>query len=192
MKQVCVFCGSRSGRDPIYREAAIEMGTALARRGLTLIYGGGNVGLMGAVADASLAAGGQVIGVIPRFLSAREVAHSSLTELHIVDFMHERKARMADLADSFVALPGGYGTLEEFCEILTWAQLHLHHKPIGLLNISGYYTPLLNLFDHAVAEEFVSPALRSLVLEATDPSDMLDLLAQNSDLGSEGLRDSLI
>ncbi len=192
MKQVCVFCGSRSGRDPIYREAAIEMGTALARRGLTLVYGGGNVGLMGAVADASLAAGGQVIGVIPRFLSAREVAHSSLTELHIVDSMHERKARMADLADSFVALPGGYGTLEEFCEILTWAQLHLHHKPIGLLNISGYYTPLLNLFDHAVAEEFVSPALRSLVLEATDPSDMLDLLAQNSDLGSEGLRDSLI
>ncbi len=153
------------------------MGAALARRGLGLVYGGGKVGLMGAVADSALAAGGEVIGVIPVFLEAREVAHGGLTELRVVGSMHERKAMMTELSDAFVALPGGYGTFEEFCEILTWAQLGLHHKPFGLLDVEGYYRPLLQMFDHAVAEEFLSPTLRSLVLPDVDPERLLDLLA---------------
>jgi hypothetical protein len=153
------------------------MGETLARRGLGLVYGGGNVGLMGIVADAALAVGGRVIGVIPEFLFAKEIAHAGLTELHVVSSMHERKALMADLSDAFVALPGGYGTLEEFCEVLTWAQLGLHQKPNGLLNVEGYYEPLLKLFDQAVTEQFLKPELHSLVLEASDPDHLLDLLA---------------
>ncbi len=177
MKYVCVFCGSSMGLRPAYKLAAQAMGETLAGRGIGLVYGGGNVGLMGVVADATLAAGGEVIGVIPEFLVAKEIAHTGLTKLHVVSSMHERKALMAGLSDAFVALPGGYGTLEEFCEILTWSQLGLHHKPQGLLNIEGYYQPLLRLFDQAVTEQFLKPELRSLVLEAPDPEQLLDLMA---------------
>ena len=178
MKRICVFCGSNLGSRPAYAEAARRMGTALAVRGIGLVYGGGRVGLMGVVADAALAARGEVIGVIPEALAAREVAHVGLSELRVVDSMHTRKAMMADLAAAFVALPGGYGTLEEFCEVLTWAQLGLHQKPCGLLNVEGYYDPLLSLLDHAVRERFLHPAHRSLVLEGQDPDLLLDLLTR--------------
>ncbi|KAB8316941.1 TIGR00730 family Rossman fold protein [Tolypothrix campylonemoides VB511288] len=177
MKYVCVFCGSSMGVQPAYQQAALAMGEALARRELGLVYGGGNVGLMGTIADATLAAGGEVIGVIPDFMVAKEIAHTGLTQLHIVNSMHERKTMMAQLSDAFVALPGGYGTLEEFCEVLTWAQLGLHQKPFGLLNVNGYYSPLLKFFDQAVTEEFLRPVHRSLVLEAAEPENLLDLLA---------------
>src|SRR5512134_3683182 len=142
MKRVCVFCGSSPGRDPVHVEAASRMGRTLAARGLGLVYGGGRVGLMGAVADAALAAGGEVIGVIPRRLVDRELAHPGLTELHVVGSLHERKAKMAELADGFIALPGGLGTLEELAEVASWAQLELHDKPIGLLAPNGYWEPL--------------------------------------------------
>lgn len=177
MKNICVFCGSSMGVRPAYKLAAQAMGETLARRGLGLVYGGGNVGLMGTVADAALTAGGQVIGVMPEFLVAKEIAHAGLTELHVVSSMHDRKALMAELSDGFVALPGGYGTLEEFCEILTWAQLGLHQKPQGLLNVEGYYDPLLRLFDQAVTEQFLKPELRFLVLEASESEHLLDLMA---------------
>jgi uncharacterized protein (TIGR00730 family) len=177
VKSVCVFCGSSAGDRAIYRQTAAAMGEALALRGLTLIYGGGKVGLMGVVADAALAAGGDVVGVIPGFLAAKELAHAGLSMLHIVDSMHERKARMAELADAFVAMPGGFGTLEEFCEVLTWAQLGLHAKPHGLLNIAGYYDSLLTLFDRAVEDGFLGQSYRALILEGHDPSLLLDQLA---------------
>jgi uncharacterized protein (TIGR00730 family) len=177
MESICIFCGSSTGNRSIYQEAAQAMGEAIARRGLSLIYGGGNVGLMGMVADAALAAGGEATGVIPKFLVDKEIAHNGLTQLHVVDSMHDRKALMTELADAFIALPGGYGTLEEFCEILTWAQLGLHQKPQGLLNVEGYYDPLLQLFDRAVTEDFLRSELRSLVLESSSSEDLLDLLA---------------
>ncbi len=164
MKRVCVFCGSSMGARPEYRRAAVELGTTLAGRGIELVYGGGNVGLMGELADAALAQGGRVIGVIPEALVAREVGHDGLTDLRVVGSMHERKAMMADLADGFIALPGGFGTLDEYCEILTWAQLGLHAKPCGILNVQGYFDPLLDLFDRAVAEQFVRPAHRGIIL----------------------------
>jgi uncharacterized protein (TIGR00730 family) len=158
--------------------AARQLGAALAERGQSLVYGGGNVGLMGAVADAALHAGGRVVGVIPQHLDDWEVGHRGLTELEVVGSMHERKARMADLADAFVALPGGLGTFEELFEILTWAQLGLHQKPFGLLNTLGYYAPLLALLDTAVQERFLRPEHRALVLEEpTDPNRLLDSLA---------------
>lgn len=174
MNYFCVFCGSNLGNQPVYELAAEAMGQALVSRGLGLVYGGGRVGLMGTVADAVLAAGGQVIGVIPDFLATKEIAHQGLTKLHIVGSMHERKALMASLSDGFIALPGGYGTLEEFCEVLTWGQLGLHQKPLALLNIGGYYNPLLAFFDHALAEGFLNSTLRSLILEATTPGILLD------------------
>ncbi len=152
------------------------MGAALAGRGIELVYGGGCVGLMGTIADAVLAAKGTVIGVIPEALVAKEVAHQGLTELRVVRSMHERKALMADLADAFVALPGGFGTMEEFCEVLTWAQLGLHRKPHGLLNVAGFYDPLLAFFDHTVAENFVRPAHRALVVAETEPERLLERL----------------
>jgi hypothetical protein len=153
------------------------MGKALVKRGLGLVYGGGNVGLMGLIADAVLAAGGEAIGVIPTFLAEKEIAHTGLTQLHTVNSMHDRKALMAELSDAFIALPGGYGTLEEFCEILTWAQLGLHQKPQGLLNVAGYYDPLLQLFDRAVSDQFLRADLRHLVIEAEQPDALLDRLA---------------
>ena len=150
MQRICVFCGSNPGRDPAYRAAAEQLGRTLAARGIRLIYGAGNIGLMGAVADACLAAGGEVIGVIPEALMGKEVEgrhveHRTLTRLEVVDSMHTRKARMAELSDGFIALPGGFGTFEEFCEILTWGQLGFHVKPMGLLNVQGFYDPLLEI-----------------------------------------------
>ncbi|HEX8363038.1 MAG TPA: TIGR00730 family Rossman fold protein [Longimicrobium sp.] len=177
MKRVCVFCGSSAGSRPVYAEAARATGRLLAERGIGLVYGGGNVGLMGEVADAVLAAGGEVTGVIPRQLMEREVGHRGLTELHVVGTMHERKALMADLADGFIALPGGFGTLDELCEVLTWSQLGIHAKPCGVLDVDGYFRALLALFDHAVAEGFVRPAHRALVLEATTPEVLLERMA---------------
>ncbi|MBW4426435.1 MAG: TIGR00730 family Rossman fold protein [Nostoc desertorum CM1-VF14] len=165
------------GVRPVYKEAAQTLGKTLASQKFRLVYGGGNVGLMGVIADAVLLAGGEVIGVIPEFLAAKEIAHNELTVLHVVGSMHERKTKMADLADAFIALPGGYGTLEELCEILTWAQLGLHQKPCGLLNVERYFDPLLRLFDHAVKEEFLKSAHRSLVLEASDAESLLNLFA---------------
>jgi uncharacterized protein (TIGR00730 family) len=176
LKRVCVFCGSSNGARAGYADAARAMGAALARRGVGLVYGGGRVGLMGIVADSVMAGGGAVVGVIPESMVSKEVAHQGLTELRIVGSMHERKALMADLADAFVALPGGYGTFEEFCEIVTWAQLGLHRKPCGLLNVEGYYDRLLSLFDHAVAERFVRSAHRALILEERQPERLLDLV----------------
>jgi uncharacterized protein (TIGR00730 family) len=159
LNTICIFCGSRPGRRPDYRAAAETLGRKLAERGLGLVYGGGNIGLMGITADACLAAGGQVIGIIPdalvgREVAGREVEHSGLSRLEVVDSMHTRKARMAELADGFIALPGGFGTFEELFEILTWAQLGFHGKPIGLLDVAGYYAPLLALCDQAVTEAF--------------------------------------
>lgn len=152
------------------------MGAYLARRGLGLVYGGSNVGLMGAMADAAMAAGGHVIGVIPRSLVDKEVAHRGLSELRVVDSMHERKALMAELSDAFLALPGGYGTFDEFCEALSWSQLGIHRKACGLLNIAGYYDALLAMFDHAAAERFVSPVHRALVLADTEPARLIERL----------------
>jgi uncharacterized protein (TIGR00730 family) len=174
MKRICVFCGSSAGRNPVYLDAARRTGRALARRGIGVVYGGGGVGLMAAVADAALEAGGEVIGVIPRALQLRELAHDGLTTLHVVGSMHERKAKMAELAEGFVALPGGMGTLEEFAEILTWAQLGLHLWPCGLLDVGGYYRPLVAFFDHAEAEGFLKPEHRKLVLVADDPDALVD------------------
>ena len=177
MKRICVFCGSSAGTNPLYAEAARRMGRALARRGFGVVYGGGGVGLMAAVADAALEAGGEVVGVIPRALQLRELAHSGLTALHVVGSMHERKAKMAELAHGFVALPGGMGTLEELSEVLTWAQLGLHRKPCALLDVDGYFAPLLTFLDRAVAERFIAPAHRAMILVDRDPKQLLDALA---------------
>lgn len=177
MKRICVFCGSSAGRLPLYAEAARSLGRMLVARGHGLVYGGASVGLMGQVADAVLAAGGEVDGVIPHALEARELAHQGLTRLHVVDSMHERKALMADLSDGFVALPGGMGTMEEMCEVLTWAQLGLHGKSCGLLDVAGYYGPLVTFFDHAVAEGFLRPEHRAMVLMHEDPASLLDRMA---------------
>ena len=178
LKRVCVFCGSSFGARPQYREAAEQLGTLLARRDIGLVYGGGCVGLMGALADAALAAGGEVIGVIPESLLRREVGHRGVTKLHVVETMHERKALMADLADAFIALPGGYGTLEEFCEIVTWSQLGIQRKPCGLLNVERYWGGLLGVLEHAVDEGFVRPENSQLVLLATTPEGMLERLME--------------
>lgn len=177
MKRLCVFCGSNKGARPVYTAAAKALGQAFVKRNLGLVYGGGNVGLMGIISDEILAQGGEVIGVIPHSLVRREVAHQSLTAQHIVGTMHERKALMAELSDGFIAMPGGMGTFDEFCEILTWAQLGIHQKPCGILNVENYFTPLLTMFDHAVVEGFLRDAHRALVLEATEPDDLLDALA---------------
>jgi len=178
MKRICVFCGSSQGRRREYRTATEEMGAELVRRNIGLVYGGGNVGLMGVLADTVLRAGGEAVGVIPEYLMAREVGHNGLTKLHVVRSMHERKALMADLSDAFVALPGGFGTLEEFCEVVTWTQLGLHAKPCGILNVLEYYSPLLTMFDHAVEERFLKPKNRALVLARESPADLLQALEE--------------
>lgn len=176
MKRICVFCGSSPGSRPEYRRAAQDMAAELVQRNIGLVYGGGNVGLMGEIADAVLRTGGEVQGVIPENLMALEVGHKGLTKLHVVRSMHERKALMADLSDAFVALPGGFGTLEEFCEVVTWTQLGLHAKPCGILNVLGYYTALLAMFDHAVEERFLKPENRALVLARDQPAELLQAL----------------
>ncbi len=178
MQNVCVFCGSSDG-GPVYADAGGRFGAALARRGKGLVYGGGHVGLMGVVADAVLAAGGKAVGVIPRFLVDQELAHSRLTKLCIVATMHERKALMSDRADAFAVLPGGFGTGDELFEALTWAQLGLHNKPIGLLNVADFFTPLMGWFDHMVREQFLWPEHRNMVLIASDPEELLDLLEES-------------
>jgi uncharacterized protein (TIGR00730 family) len=177
MRRICVFCGSSSGRSPDYRNAATELGTLLARRGMGLVYGGAAVGLMGTVADAALAAGGEVIGVIPQALVEREIAHPGLTELRVVGSMHERKTLMAELSDGFIALPGGVGTLDEFFEIWTWAQLGSHSKPSGLLNVRGYYDRLLDFMRHVVDEQFLKPAQLEMLLVSECPEVLLDKMA---------------
>jgi uncharacterized protein (TIGR00730 family) len=174
MRRICVFCGSSAGGRPAYAEAARALGRLLAAEGIGLVFGGGRVGLMGVVADAVLAGGGEAIGVIPEALLRREVGHTGLTELLVVESMHERKARMADLSDGFVALPGGFGTLEELFEVVTWAQLGIHPKPCGLLDVAGYYEPLLQLLDRGVDESFIRPQHRGLVLAETDPARLLE------------------
>lgn len=178
MRRVCVYCGSNVGERPVFRETAQALGALLASRGLGLVYGGGNVGLMGVLADAVLAAGGEVIGIIPGGLFSREVGHPGLTDLRVVATMHERKALMADLADGFIALPGGLGTLDELFEILTWGQLGIHAKPCGLLNVAGYFDPLIALLDHMVGEKFVHPQHRALALVDDDAARLLDRFAE--------------
>lgn len=174
VRSLCVFCGSSTGSDPSFRKAAEALGAALVRRDITLVYGGGNIGLMGVIADRMMADGGRVIGVIPRQLLEKELAHHEITDLHVVGSMHERKALMAELAEGFIALPGGYGTVEEFSEVLTWSQLGLHAKPMGLLNVSGYFDHFLRFLDHAVEVQLLRPEHRRLVLESSDIDAILD------------------
>lgn len=176
MSRICVFCGSQAGTNGLYRQTAIDMGRLLVLRGYGLVYGGGHVGLMGVIADAVLASGGEVIGVIPESMVARELAHTGVTRLDVVSGMHERKARMATLADAFIALPGGYGTFEELFEVITWAQIGLHRKPIGLLNVAGYFDALRALVEHAITEGFIRSEHRRLLTIAEDPASLLDTL----------------
>lgn len=187
MKSVAVFCGSSKGRNGLYSAAAEELGRLLARRGTTLVYGGGNVGLMGVLARAALSEGGRVVGVIPEHLVAYEVALPQATEMRVVASMHERKALMADLSEAFVALPGGLGTLEEFFEVWTWAQLGLHRKPLGILDAGGYFAPLVAFLDHAVSEGFVRPVHRGLVVVENAPLPLLEALERYRP--PEGARD---
>ena len=173
MNSICVFCGSSSGANGIYEEAARATGRALIRAGLRLVYGGGRVGLMGVLADEVLSGGGQLTGVMPRALVEREIAHRGVTDLRIVDTMHERKELMAGLADAFIALPGGAGTLEEIFEQWTWSQLGIHAKPCGFINVNGYFTPLLAMIEHMVAEGFMAPALASMLVIENEPERLL-------------------
>ncbi len=175
---LCVYCGSSDAVPTRYLDAGSALGAALARSGITLVYGGGRTGLMGRVADAALLHGGDVIGVIPTLLNSESLAHRGLTRLEVVADMHARKRRMAELADGFIAAPGGIGTLEELAEILTWAQLGLHVKPIGLFDVDGYWTPLLAWFDRAVTDNFLAPTHRSLVHVGTDPTDLVTTLTR--------------
>ena len=182
IQSVSVFCGSRSGNNPIFAIAASHLGTLLAKEKIKLIYGAGNIGLMGVVADACLAANGHVIGVIPTKLVEKEVAHKGLSELFVVDSMHERKALMASKSEAFIALPGGFGTCDELFEILTWAQLGIHHNPIGILNTEGFFDPLLAWIDQMIEQGFVKPKFRHLLLVATKPDELLELILQGAKL----------
>lgn len=185
MRRVCVFCGSREGARPAYREAARELGYALVERGYGLVYGGASVGLMGTIADAVLERGGEVIGVMPRALVDRELSHANLTELHVVETMHERKALMAANADAFIAMPGGFGTFEELFEVVTWAQIGIHRKPMGLLDVEGYFDALVAMVDRGVAEGFVPDTHRELLCVDPGPRGLLERLEnfQMPDLG---------
>jgi uncharacterized protein (TIGR00730 family) len=180
IRRLCVFCGSSSGTRPVYAEAAAELGRELANSGVGLVFGGGRVGLMGILADSVLAAGGQAIGVMPRALVEKEIAHTSLTELHVLESMHQRKALMAELADAFLLLPGGFGSWEEFCEIVTWLQLGIHRKPCAVLNVAGYYDDLLSLADHALAEGFLRLAHRHMMIVEENPQALLSRMAAAS------------
>jgi uncharacterized protein (TIGR00730 family) len=178
MKRICIFTGSRYGKLAEYAAVAVQLGRELVARGCGLVYGGGNVGLMNAIADTVLDSGGEVIGVIPNSLVSREVAHRGLTELRVVQSMHERKAVMAELSDGFIAMPGGIGTMEEIFEVLSWAQLGLHDKPCGLLNAAGYYDPLIQFLDHAVSADFIKPQHRALMIVEERPAALLDRFEQ--------------
>lgn len=177
MHSVCVYCGSKVGKHPEYRRAAQQLGELLAARELQLVYGGGQVGLMGVIADAVLSAGGTVVGVIPDKLATKELLHPGVQEMHVVRTMHERKAKMTELADAFIAMPGGYGTFDELFEAITWAQIGYHNKPIGLLNTAGYFDPLLQLIGHAIEEQFIAPRHAELVVHDATPGALLDRLA---------------
>lgn len=174
MKRLAVFCGSSFGASEAYRQGAIQLGKELAKRNITLVYGGSSNGLMGAVADTVLSVGGQAVGVLPKFLEAREISHKGLTELHTVETMHERKAKMMDLANGFIVLPGGTGTLEEFFEVFTWGQIGLHQKPCGLLNINHYYDPLIHLFEHMIDQKFLQEKFRSMAIIEEQPDVLID------------------
>ena len=174
MRSICVFCGSNPGNDPVYAAGARAMGAEIAKRGLTLVYGGGAVGLMGIVANAALDAGGEVHGVIPKALREKEIGHIGLTRLEVVDTMHTRKARMAELSDGFIAMPGGIGTFEELFEIWTWGQLGIHAKPLALLNVAGFYDPLAVFLDRTTEEGFLKPNHRAMVMTDTEPATLLD------------------
>jgi uncharacterized protein (TIGR00730 family) len=176
IRKLCVFCGSSMGGRSVYREAAVQLGTKMVASRMALVYGGGRVGLMGVLADAVLQAGGEAIGVMPRALVEKEIAHTALTQLHVVETMHERKALMADLADAFVLLPGGFGSWEEFCEVVTWLQLGMHRKPCGILNVAGYYDALTELTAHAVAEEFLAAAHKEMVIVQDSVGQLLSQL----------------
>jgi uncharacterized protein (TIGR00730 family) len=176
LQRVCIFCGSSTGVRAEYRAAAEDVAIQLAKRNVGIVFGGGCIGLMGVVADTALAHGAHVIGVIPSAMVAREIAHRGLPDLRVVASMHERKALMASLSDAFIALPGGFGTFEEFCEVVTWTQLGLHRKPCGLLNVAGYYDPLVGLFDRAVADGFIRPENRQIVVADSDPEALIDRL----------------
>lgn len=176
MQSVVVFCGSSSGNDERFVAQATQLGETLARERITLVYGGARIGLMGAVADGALNAGGKVVGVLPRFLQSKEIAHAGLSELHLVDSMHERKLLMNELCDGAIALPGGFGTLEEFFEMLTWAQLGLHHKPVALLNVANFYDPLLALIQHMVDSALLKPVNQSMLLSSNDIATLLALM----------------
>lgn len=180
IKKICVYCGSSPGKNPAYALAAQSLASAMCERGIGLVYGGAAVGVMGAIADAVLAAGGEAIGIIPKSLAVKEVAHENLSELHVVASMHERKAMMAELSDGFIALPGGWGTLEEIFEILTWAQLGFHEKPCALLNIEGYYDNLIRFMENSFEQEFVNELCRPMLIKSDDPRDLLDQFASYS------------
>jgi len=177
IRKICVYCGSSPGKKPAYSQAAVELALALSERNIGLVYGGGAIGVMGTVADAMLAAGGEVVGVIPKALAIKEVAHDHLSEMHVVASMHERKALMAELADGFIALPGGWGTLEELFEMLTWAQLGFHDKPCGLLNIEGYYDGLIEFLENSFAQKFVNELYRPMLMKGLEPAALLDQFA---------------
>jgi len=177
LKNICVYCGSSPGRLEAYADAARALAEALVSRNIGLVYGGASIGIMGAVADHVLQLGGKAVGVIPEALMRKEVAHYRLSELYVTQSMHERKMRMAELSDGFIALPGGLGTLEELFEIWTWAQLGFHDKPCGLLNVEGYYDPLIEFLDHAVTEQFVHPSHRAILIVESDPEKLLDRFA---------------
>ncbi len=183
LKRICIFCGANTGKNPAYAAAARALGAMFAERGIGLVYGAGNVGMMGVAADAALAGGGEVIGVIPRLLVEKEVAHTGLTRIEVVETMHERKRLMYELSDAFIALPGGMGTLDELFETLTWIQLGLHAKPCGLLNVDGYYDPLLTMLDRATGEGFIGEAQRGILAEAGTTGDLLGRLAEFEDPG---------
>lgn len=176
MKRICVFCGSNSGTDPVFSKTAAAVGEFFAKNGIELVYGGGRVGLMGTVADSVLANGGRVIGVIPEALDKKEIAHKGLTELHVVTSMHQRKALMAEFSDGFIAMPGGFGTFEEICEIVTWAQLGIHQKPCALLNVNGFYDPLIELFNRSTESGFIRTAHREIVLVSADIEKLFELM----------------
>jgi uncharacterized protein (TIGR00730 family) len=186
MKRICVFCGSNQGARPEYRQAAIEFAEELTAHGIGLVYGGASIGLMGIIANKMLACGGEVVGVIPNMLADREVAHRNLTELHEVNSMHERKALMAELSDGFATLPGGFGTLEEFTEVISWRLLEIHQKPCGLLNVGGYFDALLQFLDYAVTQQFIKPAHRANVLVDANPARLVEQL-QRSFTGPNGV-----
>jgi uncharacterized protein (TIGR00730 family) len=176
LSSICVFCGSNAGAHPAYLQAAEAVGRGLAQRGIRVVYGGGKVGMMGAVADAASAAGGQVVGVIPQAIFDLEIGHTGLDDLRVVGSMHERKALMAELSDAFVALPGGIGTLEELFEVYTWAQLGIHSKPLALMDVAGYFQPLVGFLDHAVRERFLRPETRTLLTVSEDLDELLTAL----------------